>query len=231
MSIFVEGMTELLKALYNLTSLVGLGSYGLAIILLTVIIKSLIYPLTWKQMSSMRKTVEIQPKVQELQRKYKDKKDAQKLNAEIMELYKKEKINPAGGCLPLVIQLPIFWTLYSALFNFGNYIADPSQAHFLWFNLTDKGNLVLAILAGATTFLQTKFTNMSTPAKTAPNGAPDPTQTTQKTMLYIMPFFMAYISWTVPSGLAVYFVTMNIVSVLQQLYINRKLEKERAEAA
>ena len=219
MNIIVQWMTDFLKLLYGLTSLVGIANYGVAIILLTVIIKTIIFPLTWKQMKSMRKTVEIQPMVKELQKKYKN--DPQKLNAETMELYKKHSVNPAGGCLPIVIQLPIFWALYSTLFNFGNYIADPSQAYFLWFNLTLKDPYyVLAILAAATTFLQTKITS--------PNGTTDPTQ---KTMLYIMPVFMGYISSTVPAGLALYWVTMNIVSVLQQLYINRRLDREKAQAA
>lgn len=219
MNIIVQWMTDFLKLLYGLTSLVGIANYGVAIILLTIIIKTIIFPLTWKQMKSMRKTVEIQPMVKELQKKYKN--DPQKLNAETMELYKKHSVNPAGGCLPIVIQLPIFWALYSTLFHFGNYIADPSQAYFLWFNLTLKDPYyILAILAAATTFLQTKITS--------PNGTTDPTQ---KTMLYIMPVFMGYISSTVPAGLALYWVTMNIVSVLQQLYINRRLDREKAQAA
>lgn len=230
MSIFVQWMTELLKWLYNLTDMIGFGSYGLAIILLTVIIKTIIYPLTWKQMKSMRKTVEIQPKLQEIQKKYKNQPE--KLNQEMMELYKKHNVNPAGGCLPLLVQLPIFWALYRTLFSFGNYIADPSQAVFLWFNITDTNNAVLAILAGASAFLQMKLSTMSTPTlNNKKDGKPDVAQSTQKTMLYFMPIFMAYISWTVPSGLALYFLTMNIVSIVQQIYINRKLDKETAEAA
>jgi len=228
---FVVWMTALLKWLYNLTDLVGFASYGLAIILLTIIIKTLIYPLTWKQMKSMRKTMEIQPKLQEIQKKYKN--NPEKLNQETMELYKKHNLNPAGGCLPLLVQLPIFWALYRTLFSFNNYITDPSQAMFLGFNITENGNLVLAILAGATTFLQTKLTTASNPAMKAQNnsGKPDPTQSTQKMMLYFMPLFMAYITWTVPSGLGLYFFTMNIVSVFQQLYINRKLNNEQGEVA
>lgn len=219
MNIIVQWMTDFLKWVYNLTAILGIPSYGIAIILLTIIIKSLIYPLTWKQMASMRKTVEIQPKVKEIQKKYKD--DPQTMNAKVMELYKEHNVNPAGGCLPLVIQLPIFWALYNTLFHFNNYISDPSQTHFLWFNLTQKDPFyVLAVLAAGTTFLQTKVTN--------PNASSDPTQ---KTMLYIMPVFFGYISATVPAGLALYWVTMNIVSILQQLYINRKLDKDKAKAA
>ncbi|HVJ49111.1 YidC/Oxa1 family membrane protein insertase [Desulfitobacterium sp.] len=226
MNIFVQWMTDLLKWLYSLTILAGIPSYGIAIILLTIIIKMLIYPLTWKQMASMRKTVDIQPKLQAVQKKYKN--DPQTMNAKIMELYKENNVNPAGGCLPMVIQLPIFWALYSALFNFNNYIADPSQAHFLWLDLTLKDPFyILAVLAAATTFLQTKVTSPSS----ASAGANDAAASTQKTMLYIMPLFMGYITSTVPSGLGVYWVVMNIVSILQQLYINHKLDMGKQKAA
>ncbi|MDA8226603.1 MAG: YidC/Oxa1 family membrane protein insertase [Desulfitobacterium hafniense] len=223
MSIIVQGMTELLKWLYNLTSSIGLANYGIAIILLTIIIKTLIYPLTLKQMSSMRKTVELQPKVKEIQKKHKN--DPQKANAEIMELYKENKVNPAGGCLPLLIQLPIFWGLYSALLNF-KYEGAESAVMFLGFNLTHVygfssiPHLILPLFAAATTYLQTKVTS--------PNASSDPTQ---KTMLYIMPIFFGYISATVPSGLALYWVTMNIVSIVQMVYINRKFSNENAKSA
>ena len=224
MNIIVEWMTTLLKWLYSLTVVVGVPSYGIAIILLTILIKSVIYPLTWKQMASMRKTVDLQPKLQAIQKKYKD--DPQTMNAKVMELYKENNVNPAGGCLPLIIQLPIFWGLYRTLFNFNNYISDPSQTHFLWFNLTQKDPyFILAVLAAATSFLQTKITSPSS----AMSGN-DAAASTQKTMLYVMPLFMGYITSTVPSGLGLYWVVMNIVSVLQQLYINHKLDKEKEEA-
>lgn len=224
MNIIVEWMTALLKWLYSLTAVIGVPSYGIAIILLTILIKSIIYPLTWKQMASMRKTVDLQPKLQAIQKKYKD--DPQTMNAKVMELYKENNVNPAGGCLPLVIQLPIFWALYSTLFHFNNYITDPSQTHFLWFNLTQRDPYyILAILAAATSFIQTKVTSPSS----AMSGN-DAAASTQKTMLYVMPLFMGYITTTVPSGLGLYWVVMNIVSVLQQLYINRKLDKQKEEA-
>ena len=216
MNIIVEGMTYLLNVLFNLSSAVGLPNYGVAIILLTMLIKTLIYPLTYKQMASMRKTVDLQPKIKAIQEKHKN--DKEKANAAVMELYKEHNVNPMGGCLPIVVQLPIFWALYSTLRNFKY---DPSNigAHmFLGFDLTHiygftpSYHIILPLFAAATTYLQTKVTN--------PNASTDPTQ---KTMLYIMPVFFAYISATVPSGLALYWVTMNVVSILQQLYINRKL--------
>lgn len=234
MNIFVEWMTNLLKWLYSITELMGIPSFGIAIILLTIIIKTVIYPLTWKQMASMRKTTELQPKLQAVQKKYKN--DPETMNAKVMELYKENNVNPASGCLPLVIQLPIFWALYSSLSHFSNYISDPSQAQFLWFDLTMKGSFsnptsfILPILSAATTFLQTKISTSTTPTAGGDSNTAA-MASTQKTMLYIMPFFMGYITFTVPSGLGLYFVVMNIVSISQQLYINHKLDKEKEKAA
>jgi len=221
-SIIVDGMTSLLNVLYNFSATLGFANYGVAIILLTIAIKTLIYPLTYKQMASMRKTVELQPKIKALQAKHKNNKE--KANAAVMELYKEHKVNPMGGCLPIVVQLPIFWALYSTLRNFP-YGDSAVAAHwFLGFDLTVTYgfaltfHLLLPIFAAATTFLQTRLTN--------PNAS-DPTQ---KTMLYMMPVFFAYISATVPAGLALYWVTMNVVSIFQQLYINRKLARLKKEA-
>lgn len=160
------------------------------------------------------------------------------MNAKVMELYKENNVNPASGCLPLVIQLPIFWALYSSLSHFGNYISDPSQAQFLWFDLTMKGSLsdptsfILPVLSAASTFLQTKIST-ATSAASAGTGDKNAAAmaSTQKSMLYIMPFFMGYITYTVPSGLGLYFVVMNVVSIFQQLYINRKLDSEKEKAA
>lgn len=216
MNIIVEGMTYLLNILFKLSATVGFPNYGVAIILLTILIKTIIYPLTYKQMASMRKTVDLQPKIKEIQTKYKN--DKEKANAAVMELYKEHKVNPMGGCLPIVVQLPIFWALYRTLLHFPYSDSALSARIFLGFELTKtygfapSYHIILPLFAAATTYLQTKVTN--------PNASTDPTQ---KTMLYIMPVFFAYISATVPSGLAFYWVTMNVVSIFQQLYINRKL--------
>ena len=223
MNIIVQGMTYLLNILYNFSSAVGLPNYGVAIIILTILIKTLIYPLTYKQMVSMRKTVDLQPKIKAIQAKYKNNKE--KANAAVMELYKEHKVNPMGGCLPIVVQLPIFWALYSTLLHF-QYGSNPAAYSFLFFDLTKtygfapSYHLILPLFAAATTYLQTKVTS--------PNASTDPTQ---KTMLYIMPVFFAYISATVPSGLALYWVTMNVVSILQQLYINHRLANQNKSAA
>ena len=123
MNIIVDGMTSLLNILYNFSASVGFPNYGVAIMFLTILIKTLIYPLTYKQMASMRKTIELQPKIKAIQEKHKD--DKEKVNASVMGLYKEHKVNPMGGFLPIVVQLPIMYALYSTLkkFQYGGSIA------------------------------------------------------------------------------------------------------------
>ncbi|MGI6119618.1 MAG: YidC/Oxa1 family membrane protein insertase [Desulfosporosinus sp.] len=221
MDILVGGMTSSLNVLYNISASFGFPNYGVAIILLTILIKTIIYPLTYKQMVSLQKTVDLQPKIKAIQEKYKNNKE--KANIAIMELYKKHKINPMGGCLPILIQLPIFYALYKTLIDFP--YESISAATFLYFDLTKaygftmSYHLILPIFAALTTYLQTKLTN------------PNTSDPTQKTMLYFMPVFFAYICVTVPAGLALYWVTMNVVSIFQQLYINRKLASQSKIAA
>ena len=222
MSIIIDGMTSLLNVFYNFSVAVGFPNYGVAIILLTILIKTLIYPLTYKQMASMRKTIELQPKIKAIQEKHKN--DKEKANAGVMELYKEHKVNPMGGCLPIVVQAPILYALYRTLMNFPYGDTAVATHWFLGYNLTiaygftSPYHLILPILAALTIYLQTSITN------------PNTSDPTQKTMLYIMPVFSAYISATVPAGLALYWVTTYVVSIFQQLYINRKLANQSKEA-
>jgi len=231
----VQGMTTFFVWLFNLTSLIGLPYYGVAIIIFTVIIKILLYPLTWKQMTSMRKMTELQPKMKEIQKKYGN--DKQKMNQKVMELYSKEQVNPYAGCLPILVQLPILWAFYKMLYQFPQTLGlsgnEPS-VWFLGFNITKaygfalSYHLILPILAAVTTYLMTKVSTAATKSDSAPTGA----EQSQKFMLIFMPFFLAYIVVTVPSGLGIYIVTMNVMSILQTIYINKKLlaEKEKAKA-
>ena len=109
-------LTSILNYLYHLTEMLGFGSYGLAIILLTVLMKILLYPLTVKQLQSMKAMQEIQPKMQRLQEKYKD--NPQLLQQKMMKLYQDAGVNPAAGCLPMLAQMPILMAMYYTLFNF-----------------------------------------------------------------------------------------------------------------
>jgi YidC/Oxa1 family membrane protein insertase len=216
-SYIISGLTYLLNLLFQFASWIHLPYWGVAIILLTVVIKMVLYPLQLKQMRSMRRMMDMQPRIKEMQARYKDQ--PQKAQQEMMALYKKESINPAAGCLPLLVQLPIFWALYRTflVFNYG----DGSSASFIWFSLADPHDpyYILPVLAAATTFLQTKLSS--------PTASTDPTQ---KVMLYGMPLMFAWITATVPPGLGLYWVVMNVVTIFQMMIINKILTKEKERA-
>lgn len=205
-SSFVQWFAGVINFTYGLTVQMGLPSYGLAIIIMTIAIKLLMFPLTQKQMHSMRAMQEIQPKTKYIQEKYKN--DPQVMQEKIMELYKEHGVSPFGGCLPLLIQMPIFIAFYQALFNFE--FINPAHAAFLWIpNIGEPDPyFIIAVLAAATTFYQQKISMVD---------SKDPTQ---KTMLYFMPLFMAFIAFKLPAGLPLYWVMFNILGILQQLYVN-----------
>ncbi|MCL6612509.1 MAG: YidC/Oxa1 family membrane protein insertase [Peptococcaceae bacterium] len=207
--------------MYGLTVAAHIGSYGLAIILFTVVLKVVLYPLTLKQMKSMYMMQQLGPKIKEIQDKYKGK-DPQKMQQKIMELYREHNVNPMAGCLPLLIQMPILIALFQALRKFE--YKDLEDARFLWIdNLSQINNefYALAILCGVTTFLQSKLTtNMA--------------DQTQKIMLYTMPLMIAYFATQVPAGLALYWVTFNILGIVQQYFVNKQtlaLKEAIAEGA
>ncbi len=219
----VDGMSYLLTLLYSFTVMIHLPNYGLAIILLTVLIKIALYPLSAKQMRSMVMMQQLAPKVKEIQEKYKGK-DPQKMQKKVMELYQENKVNPMSGCLPLIVQLPILIALYRALLFFK--YPDPAYAGFLWISnlshvykfseISDLFSafvvLSLPVLAGVTTYLQSKMTMTTS----------DPTQ---RMMLYTMPVFIAYICMTVPAGLSLYWVVFNIMGIIQQYFVNKQIAK------
>ncbi|WP_425429491.1 YidC/Oxa1 family membrane protein insertase [Desulfoscipio geothermicus] len=205
----VNAMTSLTHWLYELTVSVGVPSYALAIIILTILIKVVLFPLTQKQMVSMKKMQKIQPKIKEIQDKYKNK-DPQKMQQKIMEMYRENNVNPMAGCLPILVQMPILIALYRSLLHIE--FLNNEHAGFLWITtLTDKDPyFILPLLAGITTFMQTKLTTSTT-------------DQTQRMMLYMMPVFITWISTTVPAGLVLYWVTFNILGFAQQLLVNKQV--------
>lgn len=201
--------------MYGLTGSIGLPNYGLAIIIMTILIKLVLFPLTHKQLKSMRAMQEIQPRLKYIQDKYKE--DPQTMQTKVMELYKEHGVNPLGGCLPLLIQMPIFIAFYQSLYKFNFKVAE--HAEFFW--IPNIGNpdpyYILAVLAALTTYLQQRVSMVDTK---------DPTQ---KSMLYVMPLFMAWIAATMPAGLPLYWVMFNILGILQQLYINKLSERAKLD--
>ncbi|MBI5344206.1 MAG: membrane protein insertase YidC [Deltaproteobacteria bacterium] len=181
-------------------------NYGIAIVFLTVIIKVIFYPLTHYSLKSMKEMQNIQPQLLAIKEKFKDNKE--KLNKEMMELYKRYKINPLGGCLPMVLQIPVFIALYEVLYVAIELRHAPL---FLWIkDLSDKDPYyVTPLIMGATMFIQQKMT---------PTTA-DPAQA--KIML-IMPVVFTFMFLKFPSGLVVYWLINNVLSIAQQYYVQKK---------
>lgn len=206
MQILSSFVQQVVGYIYELTRFIGEPSYGLAIIIMTILIKLLLSPLTAKQIASTKAMSRIQPKMKELQARYKD--DKVTLNQKLSELYKKEGINPLAGCLPLIVQMPIMIGIFYGIRDFQ--YAGPSS--FLWMSsIADPDPLyILPILSALTTFIQSKQTM---PPSDNPQG---------KIMLYFMPLFIGYISLKFPAGLVLYWVVMNIMQIGQQFLLDRK---------
>ena len=203
------------EGFYNLTAAVGFANYGIAIILMTILVKALMYPLTAKQVRSMKAMQELQPALKKLQKDYKN--NPQLLQQKMAELYKEAGVNPLAGCLPLLIQMPILMGVYYCLYGYS-YSGDPT---FLWLtSLSDRDPLyVLPILSALTTYIQQK--------QTMANNGQDNQQ--MKIMSYMMPLFIGWISLNFPSGLVVYWVTMNLCQIAQQWYMFRGEKKLAVE--
>lgn len=204
--LLADWMRIALQFCYQMTVDLGFPSYGIAIIVLTIIIKILLLPLAVKQIRSMKGMQEIQPKIKEIQKKYKN--DRAKMSAEMQKLYKDNNVSPLAGCLPLLIQMPFLVSIYYALQGFPY---DPAHESFLWLE---------SLAVPDTTYVLPALSALSTWAiswQTTPKNIEGP----QKTMLYGMPLFIGYISLNFPSGLVVYWVVVNLFQLLQQTFMFR----------
>lgn len=186
------------------------GNWGISIIILTILIKLTFYKLSEKQFRSMARMRKFAPRMQQLKEKYGD--DKQKLQSKMMELYKKEGVNPLGGCWPLLIQMPVFVALYWMLRG----AVELRLESFLWLpDLTAPDPYyILPVVCGATMFLQQRLQTMP---------AMDPIQ---QRMMQVMPVGLAVFFAFFPSGLVLYYCTNNVLSIAQQWYIYRKLDNE-----
>jgi YidC/Oxa1 family membrane protein insertase len=194
------------------------GSYGIDIILLTVVIKILMAPLTHKSFVSMKQMQKLTPQMEKLKERYKD--DKEKLNREIMELYRRNSVNPLGGCLPMALQFPVFIGLYNALSTPIElrhapfvWIEDLSQPDWKSLPISmagwDFGIPVLTILMGGSMFIQ----QWMTPSAGDPN---------QRKLMLMMPLIFTFMFVTFPAGLTIYWLVNNILSIAQQYWINRQ---------
>ncbi len=186
----------------------GIGNWGWAIILLTVLIKLLFYPLSAASYKSMARMRRLQPRMEAIRARYPD--DRQKMNQAMMELYKTEKVNPLGGCLPIVIQIPVFIALYWVLLE----SVELRQAPFaLWLQDLSSADpyYVLPLLMGATMYIQTLI-------------SPQPPDPLQRKVMLAMPVMFTVFFVFFPSGLVLYWVAQNILSIAQQWWITRSVE-------
>lgn len=203
--------------------------FGVAIIALTLVIRLILYPLNQKAIKSQRALAELQPKIKEVQLKYKN--DKEKQGAALMELYKAHKINPASGCLPFLVQFPVLIALFSVfrsgldpekLNSLYSFVAHPGTINNMFLgliNLAEK-NYVLAILAGALQFVQTKM--MTPKNQKAPAAAGDFSSMMNKQMLYFFPILTTFIAASLPAGLGLYWVAMTAFGIIQQYFVMKK---------
>lgn len=244
----------LLKLMYDLCTSIGLdferlSAYSMAIILATIVFKLILLPLTIKQTKSMQSMQAIQPKMKELQKKYKN--DSQKLNEETMKLYKDNKVSPFGGCLPLLIQFPILIGYFRVMQDPVKYVFESQAAFdamgkgFLWiidiaqkptaiingmpndFQIAGVTIPIIAIISAITTYFYSKYSMQMQPT---PDGASDQAQSTQKIMLYITPAMFLYFGYSYPVGFTIYWTVSNIFQIVQQLILNKTFKKVKGES-
>jgi YidC/Oxa1 family membrane protein insertase len=221
-------LEPVLNSLIALTNVLW-GNFGLAIIVLTVVVRLILFPLTVRQTQSTKAMQLLQPKIQELQKKY--AKDQRKLQQEMMKVYKEAGINPLGCLWPMLIQLPIWIALYQSimqalaatpesLLSLSQHLyhwaavgqAVPLNEHFLWLRLSQPGDLVLVVLVAGTMWIQQK---MVTPPPS------DPRQQTMTSMTTLMmPLMFGFFTLSFPSGLALYWVVSNIIGIVIQYFVS-----------
>ncbi len=214
---------------------------GFAIIMLTVFVRLALYPLNGKSIKSQRQLQEIQPKIKEVQERYKDNKEKQA--KKLMELYQKHKINPLSGCLPILLQLPILIALYGvfmdgfkdeSLANLYPFINNPGHLNSVFLGFVDLSapNIVLAFIAALLQYFQTKMLMGSRKEedkkkdeekeKSAEEKTQDFAQSMGKQMMYIMPVMTFVFGMSFPSGLALYWAVTTLFAIIQQYLIMKK---------
>lgn len=203
---FVYPLTVALDAFNEL-----IGSYGLSILVVTVIIRLLLLPLTIKQMKSSKAMQALQPELKKLQEKYRN--NQQKLQEETMKLFQKHNVNPMSGCLPLLIQLPVLIAFYQSIMR-NQHIAESD---FLWMQLGQPDPwIVLPVLAAVTTYLQSIATGMG-----------DNPQT--RVMLFVMPIMIFVLAYQFPAALSLYWVYSNLFSMVQYYFLSDKYRAKKQE--
>lgn len=217
-SIIGKGLLWLLEFFHKYVN-----NWGVAIILLTFLIKGAFWPLTAKSYSSMEKMKELQPVMLAIRKKYENNKE--QMNKEVMNLYKTYKVNPASGCVPIIIQLPVFFGLYQALLSsialrHASFITYLPGTHVIWLaDLSAKDPLYITpIIMGLTMFLQQRM-------------SPPPADPTQQKIMMFLPLIFTVLFLNFPAGLVIYWLINNVLSILQQWLIMRKSKNRKPQTA
>lgn len=183
------------------------GQYGLAVLVMVIIVRTLILPLTMKQVKSSRAMQAIQPELQKIQKKYKD--TPEKVQQETMRLFQENKVNPMAGCLPLIVQMPIFIALYNSIY----YNPALREHSFLWLELGKPDHLfILPLLAAATTFIQTRMMTKMNPVQQ---------QGPMQFMMMVYPVLIFIMSYNFPAALPLYWVYSNLYTIIQNYFLYR----------
>jgi len=222
-------------ALYNL-----IPDVGVVILIITILLKAVLYPFTKKSIKAQKALTDLQPKLEEI--KEKNKGDQQKIAQETMALYKEHKVNPLGSCLPLLIQIPVFLALYWVLRDafsgddftqLYSFVKNPEHLNPVTLGLFDLSNqsIVLALLAGGAQFFQARmFTKKRAPQKAgAASKDENMTAMMNKQMTYFMPIITVLIGFQLPGGLALYWFLSTLITGLQQLVIFKKNEPTKPD--
>ncbi len=179
------------------------GSYGIAIIILTIIVRVLLFPLTAAQTRSMKGMKDLQPKMEKIKEKYED--DKQKQQEKMLELYKENNVNPLGSCLPMILMMAIIIPLFHAIRNMG------IEEGFLWIESLKEPDMILVALNGVAVFAQSYLTQMST-GKSKGSGM----------LMFIMPIFIVVIGLNLPAGVLIYFLVSTAIHALQHYFISKE---------
>lgn len=230
-----EPLLNLLVFFYNI---IPGNDLGVAIILLTVIIKLILFPLSLRALKAQKYLQDLQPKVGELKKKYKDQKEI--LAQEMMKLYKEEKISPLSSCLPMLLQLPVLWALYR-VFIYGinsqhlegiySFIYNPGTLDALSFGIIDLSakSYILAAIAAIIQFIQAKMLPTKRPETKAKSAKDeDIGAMINKQMIYMMPFMTFIFGIMFPAGLPLYWIVHTLITILQQMYFLKNHKKLQA---
>lgn len=241
MNILSELFHEVLyRPLFNglilLYNIIPFHDLGLAIILLTIIVRLILYPLVARQFRSQKAMAALQPKLEEIKKKFPNREEQAK---KTMELYKEEGIHPASGCLPLLIQLPVLIALYRVFFDGLNpsslsalysWVTRPDIINPIAFNFLDlaRPNVVLAVLAGVAQFFQTKMMLPKKSASVKKTDEPDFASMMNTQSLYVMPIITVVIGLRFPAGLSLYWVVTTLLGIYQQYFISKDYDQKHA---